>query len=67
MESYNTPFYVKHISHLSLLILMPGLAKLSHGASSADDSKQDNHNGNHQESVNQTARSIGSQKSCEPQ
>jgi hypothetical protein len=29
-----------------------------HGSSSADNSKQDNHNGNHQQSVNQTAYKV---------
>jgi hypothetical protein len=39
----------------------------SHDSSSTDDSKQNKHNGNHQEGVNETAHGGGSDQSQQPQ
>jgi hypothetical protein len=48
--------------------LIPDLTyQCSCDSSSADDLQQNSNNRNHQEGMNQTARSVGSQKSYEPQ
>jgi len=46
---------------------MPGPTKWSQGFSSANDSNQNDHDGDYQESVNDTAHGVGSDQTQEPQ
>jgi hypothetical protein len=43
------------------------MAYIGRGASSSDDSQQDNHDGNYQQNVNETAHGVGSNQPQQPQ
>jgi len=56
------------MAHCSLLLdIQDRLTSGSESFSSADDVKQDHHDGNHQQNVNKATHGIGGDKTQEPQ